>query len=91
MVLELTEKMAVQASTVSNMIRRMEASGLIHKQGDAQDRRALRIFITPKGKEILTEVASIWKKTREQTIKGLTEKEQKTLSYLLEKVKENMS
>jgi DNA-binding MarR family transcriptional regulator len=90
MVLELTEKMAVQTSTISNMIRRMEARGLIHKQSDAQDKRALRISITAKGKEILKEVAMIWKKTREQTIKGLTEKEQKTLSDLLEKVRGNI-
>jgi MarR family transcriptional regulator for hemolysin len=90
MVLELAEKMAVQTSTVSNMIRRMEAGGLIHKESDALDKRALRISITPKGTGVLKEVAILWKEMREQTVKGLTEKEQENLNELLEKIRENV-
>lgn len=43
----------VRAPTMSRLVAELEADGLATKTGDAQDRRALRIAATAKGKALL--------------------------------------
>ena len=46
---ELAEKMHVENSTASVTVRRMEKSGLIKRQADAEDNRMVRLFVTELG------------------------------------------
>ncbi|MBP6014100.1 MAG: MarR family transcriptional regulator [Alphaproteobacteria bacterium] len=43
----------VRAPTMSRLVAELEADGLATKAGDTQDRRALRIAATAKGKALL--------------------------------------
>ncbi|SIO49999.1 MarR family winged helix-turn-helix transcriptional regulator [Chitinophaga niabensis] len=86
----LVEKLCIQHGTIASMIERMETSGMIKKEKDANDKRTSRIYLTPKGKEALTKIARVWKTMESLTTKGLTEKQENTLRELLQQVLINL-
>ncbi len=54
-VVRLAERMEVKSSAVTVMLDRMEGAGLISREPDENDRRALVVTLTEKGEEIWTE------------------------------------
>jgi DNA-binding MarR family transcriptional regulator len=87
----LVEKMCIQHPTISTMIDRMQASGMIKKVKDNTDRRTSRVFITEKGQEAYKQIAKIWNIMETTVIKGLDTNQQKTLNELLQIVLKNLS
>ena len=86
---ELVMNIYVQHATISNMINRMVASGLVTKVKDSHDMRVSRIFLTDKGKEALKKVEEVWYSLEEQTLEGLSTEEQIILRRLLQDVLKN--
>ena len=87
----LVEKMCIQHATISTMIDRMQASGMIKKVKDNTDKRTSRVFITEQGQEAYKQIAKIWKIMETTVIKGLDTNQQKTLNELLQIVLKNLS
>ncbi|AUN94951.1 MarR family winged helix-turn-helix transcriptional regulator [Pseudazoarcus pumilus] len=50
---ELGNLMALHQSTVSNMVDRLETSGLVRKERTAVDQRVVRLYLTDRGGELL--------------------------------------
>ncbi|WP_298733645.1 MarR family winged helix-turn-helix transcriptional regulator [uncultured Chitinophaga sp.] len=88
---ELAAKVCVQAATLSTMIRRMEANGLIRKEADPHDKRAHRIYFTAKGREVQALTCRIWSELDKRTLKDLSADEKKLLDQLLKKVLKNLA
>lgn len=86
----LVEKMCIQHATISNMIDRMEANGMIKKEKDSLDKRTSRVYMTDKGNEAYKQVAKIWKIMEATATKGLTEKQEDSLRELLQLVLKNL-
>ncbi|UGS35274.1 hypothetical protein DSM104329_01661 [Capillimicrobium parvum] len=55
-VAELAEAIAVDRNTLTAMLSRLMARGLVERQPSAADRRAWSIFITDAGKDVLLDV-----------------------------------
>ncbi len=55
---ELANRMALHQSTASNMVDRLETSGLIRKERTSADQRVVRLYLTEKGSELLTRAPS---------------------------------
>jgi DNA-binding MarR family transcriptional regulator len=53
----LAEIMDIHQSTVSNLLRSMIKSGLIHTEKSAKDRRAVEIYALPEGLKILKRIS----------------------------------
>lgn len=87
----LVEKMCIQHATISTMIDRMQASGMIKKVKDNIDKRTSRVFITEQGQQAYKQIAEIWKIMETTVIKGLDTNQQKTLNELLQIVLKNLS
>ena len=87
---ELAEKICIQQATMSNMIRRMEANGLIKKVTDPEDKRSSHIYLTAKGRAALELAGKIGGELDDATVKGLSVTERKTLDELLQKVMKNL-
>lgn len=87
----LVEKMCIQHATISNMIDRMEANGMIKKEKDANDKRTSRVYLTKKGTDAYKHIAEIWKTMETMVTKGLTEPQENSLRKLLEQVLKNLS
>lgn len=47
---EIAEQLAVQGATITNMLQRMEESGLVVRQRDPDDNRLVRVYVTEKGR-----------------------------------------
>ena len=77
--LELVKATHLRPPTVSVILRRMETEELVIRKTDPDDRRAVRVYLTPKGKE-LDEVA----------LSGLSRDELSTLMSLLPKIRDNL-
>ncbi|MEJ7643774.1 MAG: MarR family transcriptional regulator [Chryseolinea sp.] len=87
----LVEKMCIQHATISTMLDRMEASGMIKKEKDATDKRTSRVYLTSKGTDAYKHIAKIWKTMETTVTKGLTELQENSLRKLLEQVLKNLS
>lgn len=53
---ELSQKMALACSTITDLIDRMEKAELVMRSRDEKDKRVVRIQVLPKGFNILEEV-----------------------------------
>ena len=86
----LVDKMHIQHATISNMIDRMEATGLLHKKKDDIDKRTSRLFLTPKGRESVGKINEAWRTLEGKTLDGFTAEEKETLTKLLSRVLGNL-
>jgi len=75
----------VTAPTVSVGVRRLEEAGLLERQPDPQDRRAIRLFLTPQGQALHRQAQNFRLQKVRRLLANLTSEEQTTLLALLEK------
>ena len=53
---ELADMLGVSAPTVTDLVERMVAAGLVHKERSRTDRRVVHVSMTPAGEETLRQV-----------------------------------
>ena len=56
---KLGQKLFLEKSTMTGVIDKMEADGLVQRKSDQTDRRALRIYLTPKAKRLNEKILKI--------------------------------
>jgi len=56
---ELARKLLVGRSNMSMLLPQLEKRGLIERRGDGKDKRVLRLFLTPDGKDITEKAMEI--------------------------------
>lgn len=69
---DLARELEVGKVTIGGLIDRLEASGIVDRQGDPSDRRTRRIYITEKGYDIIDKMQSIGRELNTVIMKGLT-------------------
>lgn len=82
----LAEKMEVKPSAITVMIDRLVRAGYVHRTHDEEDRRAVLVEITPRGKEVLEKAGQEKNNILRTYLSKLEEKEVLLLAELLEKV-----
>ena len=82
---ETASAMGLTPPTVSVGVRRMEESGLLQRQPDPQDGRAIQLFPTPHGHELHQRARAFRRHKARQLLAGLTVEHQETLLRLLER------
>ncbi|QSZ67805.1 MarR family transcriptional regulator [Methanofollis aquaemaris] len=85
----LARRFHVDKGTVARAVRRLEDTGYIRRTTDPDDRRAVRIFLTEKGEEIVPEIVRIDQEWEEEVCAGLTDEEQKMVRTLLRAIAHN--
>ena len=78
----LTEKLGIQPGSVSELLGKLERSGLIEKQENEADRRTASLKLTDAGREKIMDKAE----SKESPFDALTAEEQQQLLVLLEKL-----
>jgi MarR family transcriptional regulator, transcriptional regulator for hemolysin len=68
---ELAKVMDVGKVTLGGLIDRLDATGVVARQADPQDRRAKRVVITPRGLKLLTEIQEIAKVVNARIMSGI--------------------
>lgn len=86
----LTKEVCSDGGTVTGLLDRLESKGLIRRERSAEDRRAVRIWLTDAGRTLEAPVLEIITQVNEKALGGLSENEKATLFRLLEKVETNL-
>ena len=62
---ELAQFLSVSRPAATGLVDRLIAQGLVHREGDRQDRRVVRVEISAKGRRI---VSHIWEQKRRMIV-----------------------
>lgn len=87
---DIARLMDVGKVTVGGLVDRLEASGHVERRPDAVDRRAKRIFITPKGYEVIEGMIKVADEMNKRILAGVSHGERIVTEDTLFKVKANM-
>ena len=83
---ELCELLDVRPSSLSEMLARAEADGLLTRAADEADKRVQRITLTEKGSRLISELKSARDEDARKKTSCLTEEEKKQFCELCEKL-----
>lgn len=83
---EITESLQLETNTVTPLLKRMEAQGLVVRQQSQADSRHRIVSLTPEGRRLQEQMKDIPNCLARQTVEaGITVDELKTLVPLLDK------
>lgn len=81
---ELSQKMGLACSTITDLVDRMENNKLVVRKKDKKDKRVVRVEVLPIGYEIVEKVLEERIRFLESRLKGLSQEEKIALSEGLE-------
>jgi DNA-binding MarR family transcriptional regulator len=84
---DIGKKLVFDGATLSGVLDRMAEKGWIHKETDRDDKRALRIHLSEKAKELKPALKKKREEASEAILSGLTLEEKVLLKRLLRDVK----
>jgi DNA-binding MarR family transcriptional regulator len=90
-VTDLARAAEVNPGAMTRLLDKLEARGLISREADASDRRALHIHLTPAGVVIWQDINQCGMRVRERAMHGMDDAEREQLTGLLERVRDNLS
>ncbi len=83
---ELAQDMMISTSAMTNRLDRLQKRGLIERQADPADRRALRIVLTETGFALADRIVVSHVATEERLVSALSAEERVELRRLLAKI-----
>lgn len=87
---ELVAATHLRPPTVSVLLRDMETEGLVERKGDPDDQRAVRVYLTEKGRKRDRENIQKIHALDEVGLRGLSEDEIQALMVLLTRIRDNL-
>lgn len=88
---QLAESLQVEPPTVTKMLQRMEAAGLVTRRGDKTDGRVSRVKLTAKGKRLQPKVEAAIADVGRQATRGIPAKDAAVITAALTKIATNLS
>lgn len=88
--LELVKATHLKAPTISVALQKLEHEGYVVRKPDAYDMRAMRVFLTEKGRELDNKLKKRIAEEEAAATSILTEEECETLTVLLKKIRSNI-
>lgn len=87
----LAEILEVEPITAGRMIDRMQDGGLVERRADPADRRAWRLYLTPRGRELLEQLQPLAEETADLALEGLPAADKERLLEVLETMRLNLT
>lgn len=72
---ELAEKTSQDRATITGLLDRLEKNGWIERRSDKNDRRSLRIFLTPEARDKRDEILKLFQRTNQIFLNCFTREE----------------
>ncbi|MGM8366000.1 MarR family winged helix-turn-helix transcriptional regulator [Virgibacillus sp. W0181] len=88
---ELRHKMQCEASTVSNMLRKLEQDSIVYRKPDKTDGRISNVFLTEKGRKLQEPIRDIWEKQQHKMLKDIPPEELLLMRRILKQMAENLT
>ncbi|MGD8341247.1 MAG: MarR family transcriptional regulator [Gammaproteobacteria bacterium] len=86
----LADRLDVAPITLGRLIDRLETAGWVRREPDPADRRACRLYLTPKAEPILDEMRAHARDFLEDAMSGVPSATQRQLVTALERIKQNL-
>ncbi|WP_350335912.1 MarR family winged helix-turn-helix transcriptional regulator [Coralliovum pocilloporae] len=87
----LAGQLGVRPPTVTKMVTRLGAQGLVRRETSAQDGRSARVYLTESGHERVAYVNKAWKRVEREALAGIEEKDRRRLRKLLKRIERNLA
>ena len=87
---ELVQQTHLRPPTVSVIVQKMEAEGLVERRSDPEDLRAMRVYLTDAGRALDRENIERVRKLDSLAMRDLSPEERETLMRLLPKIRNNL-
>ena len=87
----LAEQMDITAITLTGLLDRLERDGWVTRKEEPQDRRAKRVYLTPKVEPVMANIRKLAREVRQHATQGLNKAEQQQLLDLLVRVRSNLA
>lgn len=88
---QLAQALSVQPPTVTKMITRLAAQGLVRRVASEQDGRLARVQLTDEGRSRIEDVDRAWKRLEKEALVGFDEKDRKRIRKLLREIERNLT
>ena len=82
----LAQYIALDRTTCSNIVVRMEKNGYVRREVDANNKRAKLVYITRSGRKLFAEAEGLMDKVSKGILQPLASEERKVLIKLLQKL-----
>lgn len=86
----LADLLDVQPITVARLIDRLVSADLVERRPDPNDRRAQRLFLTPKAQPVLDQIWEVADEAYDVILRGLSDADRDMLIGLLTRVRTNI-
>jgi DNA-binding MarR family transcriptional regulator len=87
---DLGEKVQLEKSTMTSLIDRMEAAGLLRRDDHPTDRRAYKICLTPRGRELEQNLDQVVTEAYERLTRGIASKDLQVAIEVCRRLMENV-
>lgn len=87
----VAELLDIEPITLSRMIDRMEDAGLVERRRDPADRRAWRLFLTDRARDLIGELRPMGREVTDIALEGISKRRQEALRDTLEQIRRNLS
>jgi DNA-binding MarR family transcriptional regulator len=88
---EIAEQLSVQGATITNILQRMEETGLVTRRRDRDDNRLMRVYLTDAGRKQERAITDQFMKVEEAIFEGLGQQERIVLRRILKQMLQNMN
>ncbi|MCP4820151.1 MAG: MarR family transcriptional regulator [Shimia sp.] len=83
---QLVARLHIEQATMANTLSRMERDGLILRKKDPTDGRIQRVWLTQRARDLQGDATAAAMDQNTETLKGLTEQEQRDFIQLMKKL-----
>lgn len=83
---ELTEILRIDKGTTARAIKKLEEENFVVRVKDEKDRRAYKVYLTDKAKEIKLDILNVLKTWDKTLVSNLTDEETETFTRILKKL-----
>jgi MarR family transcriptional regulator for hemolysin len=87
---ELASQLELRSAATGRLVDRLVERGLVERHADKDDRRAYRLFATPKSEALLLDLEPLGERLRKEILNGLDQEEAGDLKNSLTKIKANL-
>jgi DNA-binding MarR family transcriptional regulator len=84
---DIGKRLVFDGATLSGILDRLSAGGWVLKQSDMEDKRMLRISLTPKSRELKPKLSAVRNETNKDLLAGFSLEEKILLKRLLRDIK----
>ncbi|MEO5628788.1 MAG: MarR family transcriptional regulator [Thermomonas sp.] len=89
-VTDLARTAELNPGAMTRLLDKLEAKGLVAREADPDDRRALHISLTDSGRSIWRDIDQCGMRVRDAALAGMSDGERTALTTLMERVRDNL-